>query len=149
LIRDAIAEDLEPMCNLARRFVAETNMPLTFDYDATRALFWGAIHDEESIFIVAVEDGIIAGVIMGYVEKDFCVEYSAYITKLYIEKEFRGLVGAKHLIAAFEEKVKGRASLIYASATAGIDDRIEKLFVNLFQKSGYSVLGRILLKDKL
>ena len=147
MIRDAIAEDLEPMCNLARRFVAESNLPLTFDYDATRKLFWEAINNEESIFIVAVEEGMIAGVIMGYMDRDFCVEYNAYITKVYVEKEFRGVVSAKHLITAFEAKVK-KSSLIFASATAGIDERIEKLFVNLFKKSGYSVLGRILVKEK-
>ena len=148
MIRDAIAEDLDPMCDLARRFVAESNLPYTFDLELTRNLFWEAINDKDSIFVVDVQDGIIAGVVMGYVERDFCVEYSAYITKLYVEKEFRGIIGAKQLIRAFEERV-GKASLIFASATAGIDERTEKLFVNLFKKSGYSVLGRILVKDKL
>jgi len=147
LIRDAEEKDLDQLCDLAERFIAESNLPYTYDPVLTRKHYWEAIHDEETIIILAVEEDIVAGIVMGYVSRDFCVESSAYLTKLYVEKEFRGIIGAKHLVAAFEERVK-EAVIIFASATGGVGEEIEKIFVRLFEKSGYSVLGRIMAKEK-
>lgn len=146
MIQDATQENLDQLCDMALRFVEESKLPYTFSPELTRELFWTAINDEESILLVDMRDGLVAGAIMGYMERDFCVEYSAYITKMYVEKEFRGIIATKQLISAFEKRVEG-AVVVFASATAGIDDRVEKLFVNLFKKSGYSVLGRIMVKD--
>ena len=148
MIRDAEPKDLDQLCELARRFIEETQLPYTYDPVLTRKHYWEAIHDDETIIILDVQEDIVAGIVMGYVAKDFCVESSAYLTKLYVEKEFRGIIRAKDLVSAFEERVK-EAVIIYASATSGIGERTEKLFVRLFQKSGYSVLGRILAKEKL
>lgn len=146
MIRDAEEKDLWPLCEMAEHFVLESNLPFTFDMELTKKLFWEAIHDEEAILLVDDQNGVVAGAIFGCMERDFCVEYIAYITKMYIEKEFRGVVKPWDLITAFEQRTK-KASIIFASATAGIDESIEKRFVNLFQKSGYSVLGRILVKE--
>lgn len=146
MIKDATEENLDQLCDMARRFVEESTLPYTFSPELTRELLWQAICDDENILLVDMRDGLVAGAIMGYMERDFCVEYSAYITKMYVEKEFRGIIAAKQLISAFEKRVEN-ASVVFASATAGIDERTEKLFVNLFKKSGYSVLGRIMVKD--
>ncbi|MCH8330637.1 MAG: hypothetical protein IH946_04540 [Bacteroidetes bacterium] len=131
---------------MARRFVSETNLPLTFDEELTRDILWNAINDDNSILLVDDQDGVLAGAIMGYMDTDFCKEYSAYITKLFIEKEFRGFRVSMDLIRAFEEETKN-AKLLFTSATAGMGERIEKLYVHLFRKAGYSVLGRILVKE--
>lgn len=147
MIRNAEPKDLDQLCDLAERFIAESDLPYTYDPVLTRQHFWEAIHEDETIIILAVEEDIVAGIVMGYVARDFCVESSAYLTKLYVEKEFRGIIGAKHLIAAFEEATK-EAVITFASATGGVGDEIEKIFVNLFEKSGYSVLGRILIKER-
>lgn len=146
MIRDAEAKDLDQLCGMANRFVEESNLPYTFSLELTREILWTSIHTEDSILLVDVQEDIVAGAVMGYMSRDFCLEYSAYMTKLYVEKEFRGIIKAKDLIKAFEDKVQG-AAVIFASATGGIDERIEKVFVNLFKKSGYSVLGRIVSKN--
>ena len=148
MIRPATPEDFVPLCNMARRFVGETNLPVTFDEELTRQTLWGAINDEGSILLVADHDGVLTGAIMGYMERDFCKEYSAYITKLYIEKEFRGLKVSMDLIRAFEIETK-EAVLLFTSATAGMGERVEKMYVHLFEHAGYSVLGRILVKENL
>jgi len=147
LIRDAEPKDLDQLCDLARRFIEESQLPYTYDPELTRQHYWEAIHDEESIILLDVQEDIVAGIVMGYVSKDFCVESSAYLTKLYVEKEFRGIIRAKDLVSAFEERVK-EAVIIYASATSGIGERTETLFVRLFERSGYHVLGRIMAKEK-
>lgn len=148
MIRDALPEDLDQLSNMARRFVEESTLPYTFDMDLTRELLWAAIHSEESILIVDVQEDVICAAVMGYVSRDFCIEYDAYITKFYVEKEFRGIIDTKGLIRAFEERV-GEASMIYTSASSGISERIENLFVTLFKNSGYHVLGRIMAKELL
>jgi len=147
LIRDAEPKDLDQLCDLAERFIAETQLPYTYDPELTRKHYWEAIHDEESIIILDVQDDIVAGIIMGYVCKDFCVESSAYLTKLYVEKDFRGIIKVQDLIDEFEERTK-EAVITFASATGGIGERTEKIFVRLFERSGYHVLGRIMAKEK-
>ncbi len=146
MIRDGEEKDLWPLCEMAERFVLESNLPFTFDMGLSKQLFWKAIHDEDAILLVDDQNGVLAGAIFGCMERDFCLEYIAYITKMYVEKEFRGTVKSRDLITAFEERTK-KASIIFTSATAGIDEKIEKSFVNLFKKSGYSVLGRVLVKE--
>jgi len=146
LIRDAEPKDLDQLCALAKRFIEESQLPYTYDPELTRNNWWEAIHDEETILVLDVEEDIVAGMVMGYVHTDFCVESSAYLTKLYVEKEFRGIIKAKDLVSAFEERVK-EAVIVYASATSGIGERTETLFVKLFERSGYHVLGRIMAKE--
>ena len=147
MIRDAEPKDLDQLCDLAERFIKESQLPYTYDPVLTRKHYWEAIHDEELIIILDVQEDIVAGIVMGYVSKDFCVESSAYLTKFYVEKEFRGIIKAKDLIEAFEERTK-EAVITFASATSGIGERTEKLFVRLFERSGYYSLGRIMAKEK-
>lgn len=146
MIRDAEPLDLEPLCDMAERFVAETGLPYTFDYQATRELFWAAINDDDAILIVEDIDGILAGGIMGYEDRDFCVEKNAYITKLYVEKEYRGRTVARNLLKGFLAKVS--TPFVFSSATAGMGERVENLYVNLFKKEGFEILGRILVRYK-
>ncbi len=145
MIRKAVDDDLYPIIEMARRFVDETNLSYTFSEEITKQTLWEGINNEEAIFLVDDQDGVIAGAIMGYTGRDFCDEYSAYITKFYIEKEFRGLKASMNLIKAFESETKGM--LVFTSATAGISEKVEKMYVNLFKHAGYSVLGRVLVKE--
>ncbi len=130
---------------MARRFVSETNLPYTFSDELTKLTFWDAINGE-GILLVDDHDGVIAGAVMGYMGSDFYHEYSAYITKLYIEKEFRGLKVSMNLINAFEDEAK-EAVLLFTSATAGMGEKVEKLYTHLFEHAGYSVLGRVMVKE--
>lgn len=146
MIRPAKSEDLYPLCDMAERFIAESGLPYTYDPDLTRDTFWEGMNN--GILIVDDQDGILSGAIMGYMGRDFCKEYDAYITKLYIEKEFRGSPIARKLVKAFLKETS-EATLVFTSATAGMGERIEKLYVRLFERSGFKVLGRILVKEKL
>lgn len=148
MIREARPEDLDSLCGMARRFVAETSLPLTYDAELTRQTLWSAIHSPENILLVSDSNGVLCSAVMGFIDRDFCVESCAYITKLYIEKEFRGLGASRSLLSAFDTEAKRRgAKVLFASATAGMGGRIESLYVKLFERAGYSVLGRVLVKE--
>lgn len=148
IVRKANQGDLPSLIPLARRFVDETELPLTFDASSSASYMVGAMESEEFIFLVEEDNGIISGAIIGAVDKDFCKETCAYITKMYVEKEFRGLGTSRALVEAFQEEAKKLgASLVFSAATAGMGDRVEKLYVRLFQRYGYNVLGRVLVKE--
>ena len=67
---------------------------------------------------------------------------------MYVEPEFRGLGTARELVEGFEIAAKRLgASIVFASATAGMGERVEALYVRLFEKFGYTVLGRVLFKE--
>jgi len=144
VIRRATFGDLPDLLDMAQRFLQESNLPLTYSEEQAYKVYYEGL--SHGILLVDEDDGVIAGAIMGYMDRDFTIEYCAYITKFFVEKEFRGLDVSMGLIKAFEAEVS-EAVIIYTSATAGMGDRIEKMYVRLFEKAGYNVLGRILMRS--
>ena len=148
IIRKANRDDLPFLIPMSRRFVKESSLPLTFDVDATTSYLTSMMDGKDTIVLVEDDDGIITGGILGSVGQDFCCESCAYVIKMYVEAEFRGLGTARALVEAFQDEAKKLgASVVFASATAGMGDRVEKLYVRLFERYGYTILGRILYKE--
>lgn len=148
IIRKANRSDLPVLISMSRRFVEESTLPLTFDAKATASYLIASMESENIIILVEVDDGIITGGILGSVDQDFCRESCAYVGKMYVESEFRGLGTARALVEAFQDEAKKLgASIIFAAATAGMGDRVEKLFVKLFERYGFVTLGRTLYKE--
>lgn len=148
IIRKADRNDLAFLIPMSRRFVKESSLPLTFDVDATTSYLTSMMEGENTIVLVEDDDGIITGGILGSVDQDFCRESCAYVIKMYVEAEFRGLGTSRALIEAFQNEAKKLgASIVFASATAGMGDRIEKLYVKLFERYGFATLGRVLYKE--
>lgn len=144
----ALLSDIPKLIPMARRFVDETSLPLTFDLDATYDHFVQSIENDDTIILVERDDDVITGAILGAVDQDFCKETCAYVTKMYVEKQFRGLGTSRALVEAFHEEAKKLgASIVFAAATAGMGNRVEKLYVRLFERYGYHVLGRVLVKE--
>lgn len=148
IVRPAVPADLLNLLPIAQRFIEESGLPYTYDEGISKRTFLSAIESDDFIVLVQEYDGVITGGILAGLERDFCVELSAYVVKMYVEREFRGLGTADALMVAYEEEIKRRGVLLsYASATAEMGDRVEKLFVKLFERFGYRVLGRILVKE--
>ncbi len=148
IIRKADNRDLPFLIPMFRRFVQETGLPFTFDVEATILHITVLMESDDAIALIEDDDGIITGVILGSVEQDCCRELCAYVIKMYVEVEFRGLGTARALVEAFQDEAKKLgASIIFASSTAGMGDRVEKLYVNLFGRYGFATLGRVLYKE--
>lgn len=148
MIRPAVPDDLDALCSLGERFTEQSDLPLTYDYELARAQIWGYIYQQDAILLVADHNGVIAGAALGMVEREFCKEPMGYLNKFFIEAEFRGLGVSRDLLEAFDKEAKIRgAAVVFASATAGMGERVEKLYVRLFEKNGYKVLGRVLVKE--
>ncbi len=147
IIRRANRSDLPILIHMSRRFVEESSLPFTFDADAAHSYLTFMMESENTIILVEEDDGVITGGILGSVDQDFCRESSAYVIKMYVEAEFRGLGTARALVEAFQDEAKKLgASIVFASATAGMGDRVEKLYVKLFERYGFVTLGRVLYK---
>ena len=133
---------------MGQRFAAESALALDWDSELARNTLWAMLHYEQMIVLVYQAGSVIAGLVMGSVERDFFVQSSAYVTKFYVEQEFRGLSVADELVAAFEREAKSMgASVIFAAATAGMGPTVERLYVRLFERAGFRVLGRVLTKE--
>ena len=146
-IRPAEPKDLDALCAMAERFVGETDLSLTYSPEKTRNTLWQAIHSSP-IMLVWEGEETIGGAVLGYLEDEFTNEISAYVSKFYVERELRGLGVARELLHAFSEEARRLgASVIFASATAGMGPRVEALYTRLFECEGYNVLGRVLVKE--
>ncbi len=147
-IRNAVADDLNDLCAMAKRFVAESDLPFTYSDEASRRSFWHAIQNDDMILLVWADDDVIGGAVLGLVEQDFCYESMGYMLKFYVEQEFRGLDVSRELVRAFENAAARKgARIVFTSSTAGMGERVEKMYVRLFEKQGYNVLGRVLVKE--
>ena len=132
---------------MAQRFLGETELPLTYSEENTRATIWAAIHGP-LIFLVWQGEETLGGMVLGNYEHDFTEETAAYIMKFYIERELRGLGVARELLQAFDAEAKQRGATVrFASSTAGMGPTNEMLYVRLFEREGYNVLGRVLVKE--
>lgn len=148
IIRKAELRDLPFLIPMSRRFVEASSLPFTFDVETAISYLTSAIEGENIIVLIEDDDGVITGGILGSVDRDFCCESCAYVIKMYVEAEFRGLGTARALVEAFQDEAKKLgASIIFASATAGMGDRVEKLYVRLFERYGFATLGRVLYKE--
>jgi GNAT superfamily N-acetyltransferase len=150
-VRRAKVEDLPTLYGMAQRYIAESSLPVTYDHVRTHMSFCRCIEYQKGAILLVDEDEeskVLCGGVMGYVYADFCKERFAYIDKLYVEKEFRGLGSARDLVQAFEvEARKLDAKIIVAGANAAMGEKVEKLFTNLFEKFDYKSLGRTLIKE--
>ncbi len=148
-VRKACEGDIPYLLFMLRRFSIESALPLSFDVKSATSELLTLVNAENCIFYVETSDGVLTGCIIGTVSKeDFCHEISAYITKFYVEKEFRGLGTARSLVETFLGEAKRmNASLIFTSSTAGMGPKVEKLHTNLFVKYGFVHLGNILCKE--
>lgn len=148
MIRPAKPEDLDAITDMMMRFTEESQLKLSYDREQIRNLTWRTIHSEGAVLLVGDSNGVLTGMIVGVIDDEFSLEPCVYINKFYIEKEFRGLGASRELLGAFDEECLNRgAALSFASSTAGMGERNEKLYVRLFEKKGYSTLGRVLVKD--
>lgn len=147
-VRRVHSGDVETLVSMMRRFVGETDLPLTFDELGTRAMIEKGITAEHTIMLVWENNDVLGGLVFGSIGSELSVELCAYVHKFYVEQEFRGLGVSDELLKAFDQAAAAMgAQLSFSSATAGMGERVEQLYVSLFERNGYTVLGRILVRS--
>lgn len=146
-IRRVQEGDVDALVSMMRRFAQETELPLTFDEHGTQGTIERGIDADHTIMLVWENDDVLGGFVFGTIGREFSIEACAYVHKFYVEQEFRGLGVSDGLLKAFDhEATEMGAKLSFSSATAGMGERVEQLYVSLFQRSGYTVLGRVMVR---
>ena len=149
MIRYAAPSDFEQLFHLARRFVDECGLPITFSEERTRQTLWAAIQAPSVSFLVdANNHGLICGAAIVTYESEWSNETLAYVTKFFVEPELRGMDTGRALAQACEHEAwRNGAVAIFAAATADMGDTVEKLYVRLWTKRDFRVLGRFVMKE--
>ena len=147
-VREATGDDLGALCAIFERMGRETELPLTYDPGVARHQIWAAIHDPAAAVLLFESDGVIGGVLLGTFQHEFSTELCAFVSKLYVEREFRGLGVTPALIERFHEHSENMgARVCFAASTAGMGEKNERLYANGFIRQGYENLGRVLVRE--
>jgi GNAT superfamily N-acetyltransferase len=135
--RLATADDVPTILTMAEQFVRESGYGMRFDADhATDYLLTLLAHPDA---LVMVADG---GFCTACVSLDWCDAPICYVEKLYLMPSARGSGIARSFVAAVVEFARQHGcSHVFATATAGLGDQVERLFINLFKKYGFHTCG--------
>lgn len=141
-IRPATLEDMPQLLQMGEKLCEPS--PLTFSPEGARKTI-SIIVQNDIVLVEDVGDGVLSGFIFGYVIQEFTVEPCAHVDMFYVEPELRGKGTSRALLNGFETEAIARgAKIIYAATHTGAGTRVEQLYVNLFKRFGYEVVGRTL-----
>jgi GNAT superfamily N-acetyltransferase len=145
IIRVATTADIPAILKAAEFFVSESSYGMEFDaQNATEYLELILNHDDAVVFI---SDDARA-ILIATIATDWCKKPVCYVEKLYISPEHRGTGVSRVLVSALLNFAKLReCSHVFCTATAGMGDRVSKLFENLFAKSGFTACGQVIVKE--
>jgi len=140
-IRLATLDDLEELLEIADNFISETEYDIVYSRKHSANHYSQYISIPQADIILAVEDRIVGVVLIGasseFQEQPFC-----YIAKFFVHPEGRRTPAARLLNDAIKIWAKFHdCSHIFVTATAGLNDREQRLFINLMKKAGYKEQG--------
>jgi GNAT superfamily N-acetyltransferase len=144
IIRVATLADIPALLLLAERFVSESSYGMEFDEAGSREYLEMVLqHPDVALFVT---DDVSAGMLVT-VAKDWCVRPVLYVEKMYVSPQERGRGLSRALVCAAINFAKlNNCSHIFSTATAGMGERVSKLFENLFAKDGFTSCGGVLVK---
>jgi len=144
-VRKAVPGDLGQLVAMARDFTGESALPLTFNREkSAHYLLWLIGQPAYDVLVEQDGDVISGAAIVGY-EAHWYDETCAYVEKMFVHKEFRGLGTARALVREIVLACQARgAVIVFAASTAGMGERTEKLYVRLFERAGFTFLGRVM-----
>lgn len=144
MIRKAAPGDCESLVRLARQFTEHSGLPLTFNEERARETIWHYINHPD--IDVLVDDEVTCLACVTY-EVSYYDELCAYVDKFYVGKP--SFAGGSLLARAVVEHAEVRgAKLIFAIAGAQFGERSERFFVRLFERHGFRILGRTLMRAR-
>lgn len=139
--------DLVRQCiEVGRKFVEETELPVTFSRDHIYERLSTAFYSEYGDLILVIDGKEVLGAAVVYAVADYHPEKFGYVEKMFILPERRG-VGAGRVLAEKVSQWFDDAQCVssFATSTAGIG--ATGLFKNLMAKYGYEDYGPTLMRE--
>ena len=145
--RFAYDKDVDALIEGFREAHNESAFKGEFDVEMARNYISHFLNMRYSKFRIAVQDDEILGGVMMAASYEWCRQPLAYVIKFWVFKKGRKTRAARLLMDYVDQFAKEYdCSAIYATATAELDDREQKLFENLFHRNGFVDVGATLKK---
>ena len=137
---DAILEIIEEG-NQESRFTGE------YDSWTARNYLKHFLEIPDADICLAELDGELLGGVMMCASWEWCKQPLGYVVKFWVRKAGRRTQAARFLMKFIDDfAAEYQCSAVYATATAELDAREQKLFENLFYKNGFADVGATLKK---
>ena len=125
--------------------IEESQLDVELDYQAARDFLWLYMNDTEASLLVADQDGDLVGCVMLAEAKEFFTKPFCYVCKFWVLPTGRRTTAARQLLQAVKEWASDRqCSHIFVTATADLDAREQRLFINLMKRGGFTADGPVL-----
>ncbi len=145
VLSTATKDDLYPLVDVCEQANRESDFNLPFHKENSTQYLWEyIIHPTCDILICKVE-GAIAGGVMIAESKEFHEKAFCYVSKFWVLPEFRRSNAARVLLkAALDWALEKSCSHVFVTATAGLDEKEQRLFINLMKRAKFKEEGPVL-----
>ena len=146
-LRTATESDISGILDIVEE--ADNESFFKGDYDRWTASYYlqNFIDDDHSVIMLATKDGEIMGAVIMAASWEFWKKPIAYVVKFWIKVAGRRTRAARLLVGYIEQFAREHECTdVYATATAELDEKEQRLFENLFYKNGFSNVGATMRK---
>ncbi len=145
VIRSVEDTELDAVVDICEAGVEETNLDVSFDRETARNWLWTYMQSVEADILVADMDGDLVGGVMLAESAEIFKKPMCYMAKFWVLPEGRRTSAARELLKASVAWAKERdCSHLYVTATADLDEREQRLFINLMKRAGFTDKGPVL-----
>ena len=148
-IREATEFDLMMMLDAIEGIIEETRYELTFNREHARDhLKYYVAGTPGWAALLADADGDVVGGVLMAESMEFHDLPLLYVTKFWVLPTGRRTRAARSLLESVIDYAKERnCTHVFITATAGLEKREQKLFINLLPRSGFRDTGPVMLKE--
>lgn len=147
VIRSVEDTELDAVVDICEAGVEETKLDVSFDRETARNWLWTYMQSAEADILVADMDGDLVGGVMVVESNEIFTQPMCYMAKFWVLPAGRRSRAARDLMKATVDWAEERnCSHIYCTATADLDDREQRLFINLMKRTGFQEKGPVLSK---
>lgn len=141
-LRTATEHDLQALVEMVEDANAESRFVGEIDIERAREYLRNFIIYDDRQIVVADDDGEVIGALILATSHEFWTRPLCYVIKFWVLPQGRRTNTARLLLDyIFEYAEDHNCAAVYATATAELEDREQKLFVNLLKRNGFKECG--------
>lgn len=142
VLRTATEHDLQALVEMVEDANAESRFVGDVDVENARDYLRDFIIYDDRKIVVADDEGEVIGALILALSHEFWTQPLCYVIKFWVLPEGRRTNTARLLLDyIFEYAEENNCLAVYATATAELEDREQKLFVNLLKRNGFKECG--------
>tara|TARA_R100001594_G_C4021849_1_gene259349 strand:+ start:561 stop:1031 length:471 start_codon:yes stop_codon:yes gene_type:complete len=148
VVRNIENTELDLAVDICEAGVEETRLGVEFDRENARNWIWSYMQSAVTDVLVADVDGELVGGVMLAESHEMFTRPMCYMAKFWVLPAGRRTRAARELMRSTVAWANSRdCSHIYVTATADLDEREQRLFINLMKRTGFQEKGPVLSKQ--